>query len=183
MGAMAALLCVQCMAPAQAAEEHNRIEEQEVPRQLYECHLEMTRSAPPPEKAEPEAPPTRYSAIAETISQEERQLLALVVYHESRGEPEEGQEAVCEVVLNRVLSDKFPNSISQVIYQKEPLQFACSPYLTTAAIHEPEALERAEQVVEQVLTADTYQTAETTLFFSTGKPNRDCLQIEHHYFY
>ena len=44
-------------------------------------------------------------------------LLARLVYGEARGEPYKGQVAVAAVVLNRVKSSKFPNSISGVIYQ------------------------------------------------------------------
>lgn len=50
-------------------------------------------------------------------------LLARCVYGESRGEPYVGQVAVAAVVLNRVKSAAFPNSISGVIYQ--PYAFTC----------------------------------------------------------
>jgi N-acetylmuramoyl-L-alanine amidase len=45
-------------------------------------------------------------------------LLAQCIYSESRGEPYKGQVAVGAVVLNRVKSSAFPNSISGVIYQR-----------------------------------------------------------------
>ncbi len=45
-------------------------------------------------------------------------LLARLVYAESRGEPYVGQVAVASVVLNRVKSSQFPNTISGVIYQR-----------------------------------------------------------------
>lgn len=44
-------------------------------------------------------------------------LLAKLIYGESRGEPYTGQVAVGAVVMNRVKSSAFPNSISGVIYQ------------------------------------------------------------------
>ena len=44
-------------------------------------------------------------------------LLARLVYGEARGEPYTGQVAVAAVVLNRVKSSSFPNTISGVIYQ------------------------------------------------------------------
>lgn len=44
-------------------------------------------------------------------------LLARVIYGEARGEPYTGQVAVAAVVLNRVKSSKFPNTISGVVYQ------------------------------------------------------------------
>ena len=45
-------------------------------------------------------------------------LLARCIYGEARGECYEGQVAVGAVVLNRVKSPSFPNTISGVIYQK-----------------------------------------------------------------
>lgn len=44
-------------------------------------------------------------------------LLARLIYGEARGEPYTGQVAVGAVVMNRVRSSSFPNSISGVIYQ------------------------------------------------------------------
>ncbi len=44
-------------------------------------------------------------------------LLARLVYGEARGEPYTGQVAVAAVVLNRVKSSNFPNTIAGVIYQ------------------------------------------------------------------
>lgn len=44
-------------------------------------------------------------------------LLARVIYGEARGEPYTGQVAVGAVVLNRVKSSSFPNTISGVVYQ------------------------------------------------------------------
>lgn len=44
-------------------------------------------------------------------------LLSRVIYGESRGEPYTGQVAIGAVVMNRVKSSKFPNTISGVIYQ------------------------------------------------------------------
>lgn len=44
-------------------------------------------------------------------------LLARIIYGEARGEPYTGQVAVGAVVLNRVRSSSFPNTISGVIYQ------------------------------------------------------------------
>lgn len=44
-------------------------------------------------------------------------LLARLIYGEARGEPYTGQVAVAAVVLNRVKSSSFPNTIAGVIYQ------------------------------------------------------------------
>ena len=45
-------------------------------------------------------------------------LLARLVHGEARGEPYKGKVAVAAVVLNRVKSSSFPNTIAGVIYQK-----------------------------------------------------------------
>lgn len=50
-------------------------------------------------------------------------LLARLVYAEARSEPYKGQVAVAAVVLNRVRSSEFPNTIAGVIYQKNA--FSC----------------------------------------------------------
>ncbi len=44
-------------------------------------------------------------------------LLSRLIYGEARGEPYTGQVAVGAVVLNRVKSSSFPNTVSGVIYQ------------------------------------------------------------------
>ena len=45
-------------------------------------------------------------------------LLAKTIYAEGRGEPYTGQVAIGAVILNRVRSPEFPNTISGVVYQK-----------------------------------------------------------------
>lgn len=54
----------------------------------------------------------------ESITPEEYNLLARCVMAESGGEPSSVQEKVCEVILNRVDSNRFPNTIQDVIYEK-----------------------------------------------------------------
>ena len=56
------------------------------------------------------------AASASIISADHR-LLSKLVYAEARGESYKGQVAVAAVVLNRVSSASFPNTISGVIYQ------------------------------------------------------------------
>ena len=50
-------------------------------------------------------------------SSSDLELLAKCVYAEARGEPYTGQVAIAAVVLNRVKSPSFPNTIAGVIYQ------------------------------------------------------------------
>ncbi|XCP84966.1 cell wall hydrolase [Roseburia hominis] len=54
---------------------------------------------------------------AVTASTSDMNLLAALIYCEAVGEPYEGQVAVGAVVMNRVKSSSFPNSIREVIYQ------------------------------------------------------------------
>ena len=51
------------------------------------------------------------------FTQADVDLMAKAVYAESRGEPYTGQVAVAAVILNRVKSSSFPNSVYGVIYQ------------------------------------------------------------------
>ncbi len=57
------------------------------------------------------------SNAANSNSISDVQLLARAINGEARGESYEGQVAVGAVILNRVKSSKFPNSIAGVIYQ------------------------------------------------------------------
>lgn len=59
------------------------------------------------------------------VESEKKYLLARLVYAEAGSESDEHQQAVASVVLNRMNSDKFPDSIDEVIYQRNPLQYAC----------------------------------------------------------
>jgi len=51
------------------------------------------------------------------VTAEEMDLLLRTVYSEARGESFEGQVAVASVVINRVLDERFPNTIKGVIFQ------------------------------------------------------------------
>ncbi|KMY44153.1 Spore cortex-lytic enzyme [Bacillus sp. FJAT-27916] len=55
--------------------------------------------------------------IPSGFSESDINLMANAVYGESRGEPYEGQVAVAAVILNRVQSASFPNTVSGVIFQ------------------------------------------------------------------
>lgn len=64
---------------------------------------------------------TKPSNIPAGFSENDINLLAQAVYGESRGEPYQGQVAVAAVILNRLESSSFPNTVSDVIF--EPLAF------------------------------------------------------------
>ncbi|RKD32444.1 cell wall hydrolase [Thermohalobacter berrensis] len=66
-----------------------------------------------------------YISGKKKFSKYEKYLVAKAVHAEARGEPFKGQVAVASVILNRVESNKFPNTVYGVIYQ---------PYAFTAVI-------------------------------------------------
>ena len=60
---------------------------------------------------------TSSSSSSSTNNSSNVNLLARAIYGEARGEPYTGQVAVGAVIMNRVRSSKFPNTITGVIYQ------------------------------------------------------------------
>jgi len=67
--------------------------------------------------------------IAKPLTEKDYALLALTIYHEARGEPSHGQQAILEVVLNRVTDKK---SVKDVILA--PYQFSFTMMLGWFAI-------------------------------------------------
>lgn len=61
--------------------------------------------------------------IQEEIYMDELELLAQLVEAEAGNQPFEGKCLVVDVVLNRVESDLYPDTITEVIFQKDPVQF------------------------------------------------------------
>jgi spore germination cell wall hydrolase CwlJ-like protein len=55
----------------------------------------------------------------------ERKCLTDAIYFESRGEPESGQYAVAQVVMNRVRSPHYPDTICGVVYQNKNWRNRC----------------------------------------------------------
>lgn len=90
---------------------------------------------------QPDRSQTRYPGVQLTLEQED--LMAKVIWAEARGESDEGQQAVAEVVLNRLVSDRFPNTLYDVIYGEG--QFRSAPFLKDAAPSQAqyEAIEKA----------------------------------------
>lgn len=121
---------------------------------------------------------SRYAGVE--ISEEDVYTLACLVYHEARGESLEGQIAVVEVVLNRCISDEFPDTVEEVVFQKygDVWQFSPAPYIWTAepGAEQYEAVETARSETEYILT-------EETVYFSTA-PYNDHISaiIGNHYF-
>lgn len=66
---------------------------------------------------------TLASRGSSNVSQDDLYWLARAVYGEARGESYTGKVAVAAVILNRVQSKEFPDTIKEVIF--EPLAFTC----------------------------------------------------------
>lgn len=86
-------------------------------------------TSPRPEER-PKGSQVRYSgrwlrSLAKPTGGKQWACLAEAIYFEARGEPVEGQFAVAEVILNRVDSPKFPNSICKVVRQGTGRKHAC----------------------------------------------------------
>ncbi|MGR3374531.1 cell wall hydrolase [Pseudooceanicola nanhaiensis] len=81
--------------------------------------------------------------------------LAEALYFEARGETVKGQFAVAEVILNRVESPAFPNSICGVIHQGTGKKYACQFTYTCdgveEVIREPRAYQRVAKVAAAML--------------------------------
>ena len=82
------------------------------------------------------------------ISSDEFYEICRVVMNESGGEPYQTQVAVAETIINRVSSDKFPNTVIEVLYQ--PYQY--SHY------QNGEITDSVREAVKQALEYHTYDT-------------------------
>jgi len=90
----------------------------------------------------------------------EKRCLAEAVYFESRSEPEQGQAAVAQVVLNRVQSGLYPSTICGVVYQNRShykacqFSFACEG--RSLRITERESWATAVRIASEVMDGRTY---------------------------
>jgi hypothetical protein len=86
--------------------------------------------------------------------------LAQAVYFEARNEPTRGQEAVAQVVLNRVFSPYYPKDVCSVVYQNAHRHLSCQ--FTFACDGKPEAVTergawaRANRVAKAALDAKVW---------------------------
>lgn len=123
-----------------------------------------SRQTPTNTYGEPDQPktlPTTYEVATTNALTEfdaySHDLLSRLVTAESQGEPFIGQVAVAEVVLNRIASKDFPNSLYEVIYQ--PNQF--EP-VRNEMIDKPSTA-TAREAVDEALNGSN--TAHDALFF------------------
>lgn len=108
-----------------------------------------------------EPPRSRFThLVAAPRFERELRCLAEVVYFEARSEPERGQAAVAQVVLNRVQSELYPDTICGVVYQNRHRHLACQFTFAcegkSLRITEPEPWRVATRVSRAVFEGRTY---------------------------
>jgi len=124
----------------------------------------------------PEQEAGRYGAITE----EERELLARLVWLEARGESMDGQQAVAEVVLNRVAADNFPDTVEEVIFQG--LGTKSQQFSPAGRIGEAEPGADQYEAVEQALLGESILPMDVVYFSRGGENDRVWGRIGGHVF-
>lgn len=83
-----------------------------------------------------------------SYSQRDLECMAEALYHEARGEGTRGQQAVAEVILNRVDSRQFPSSVCGVINQPRQFSYTIGG---TKPMRNKAAILRARAIAEAAL--------------------------------
>lgn len=106
-----------------------------------------------------------FTATLEAKSYDSTQMncLALVGYHEAKGESDRGMIAVMQVTMNRVKSEKFANTICGVVHS--PNQYSWSKY--NPPIKEPKQYERAKRLAYEVVNGKHHDISGKALFFNS----------------
>jgi spore germination cell wall hydrolase CwlJ-like protein len=112
-------------------------------------------------RSEPEpSVPTR----ARSIDSSELECLTRVMLYEAGAEGREGQTAVGHVVLNRVRSSRFPNSICSVIYQRG--QFSS---IRSFSPPRNSRWNRAQDLARDIMAGETQSNVGTALYFHASR--------------
>ncbi len=114
------------------------------------------------------------------FTDEDRYLLANLIYCEAGGEPYEGQVAVGAVVINRLLSAVFPNTLSGVIYQRRQFEPVATGRLALA-LAENRATARCYSAADEAMRGVT--NVGNCVFFRTPIPGLTGINIGGHVFY
>ncbi len=115
-----------------------------------------------------------------TFTEDDRYLLANLIYCEAGGEPYEGQVAVGAVVINRVLSSVFPNTLSGVIYQSGQFEPVSTGRLALA-LAENRATDSCYRAADEAMSGVT--NVGNCVFFRTPIPGLTGINIGGHVFY
>ena len=116
-------------------------------------------------------------AAAEAAAQADKELLASLIFCEAGNQPYEGQVAVGAVVMNRVKSSTYPDTISDVIYQSGQFTPAMTGWLDSVRASSGYT-ESAMQAAEDALAGSN--PVGDCLYFSTGGWG---MQIGDHFFH
>ena len=123
-------------------------------------------------RAVPDAPtgPSFVAALGQRDRMRATLCLASAVYYEAATEPDEGQRAVAQVVLNRVRHPQWPHTICGVVYQGSSapgcqFSFACDGAMARAPMLS--AWIRARRVAERALAGDVYVPVGSATFYHT----------------
>ena len=106
------------------------------------------------ENQRPRTPAERLELDGASRAKAEK-CLTEVIYFEARGEAVRGQIAVAQVVVNRVFSGYYPNTVCGVVYQNKHRHLACQ--FTFACddvrdvVDEPDMWERAQKISKAML--------------------------------
>lgn len=79
------------------------------------------------------------------------------VYHEARGEPQDGWKAVIEVILNRSNMSEYPNSLCEVVHQNKQFSYRNGDKKNNLQYNEPKKLyEITKTVYEHLYNIDVH---------------------------
>lgn len=113
-----------------------------------------------PHAIDPSERPRYAALIAPEHMSKELRCLSEAIYFEARGEAEEGQAAVAQVVLNRVKSGLYPASVCGVVYQNrhrfKACQFSFSCEGRSLRITDAASWDTAVRVAKNVTEGTTY---------------------------
>ena len=124
---------------------------------------------------------SKWRDISEVEFEEsDRYLLANLIYCEAGGEPYAGQVAVGAVVINRVLSSVYPNTVTGVIYQKYQFSPVGSGRLAIA-MAENRATASCYKAADEAMSGQT--NVGNCVYFRTPIPGLTGIQIGGHIFY
>ncbi len=115
-----------------------------------------------------------------TFEENDRYLLANLIYCEAGGEPYAGQLAVGAVVINRVLSSVYPNTMTGVIYQKYQFSPVGSGRLALA-LSQNKATASCYKAADEAMKGQT--NVGNCVYFRTPIPGLTGIQIGGHIFY
>lgn len=115
-----------------------------------------------------------------TFEEGDRYLLANLIYCEAGGEPYAGQVAVGSVVINRVLSSVFPDTVVGVVYQRKQFSPVASGRLALA-LAENRATESCYRAADEAMAGMT--NVGNCVFFRTPIEGLTGISIGGHIFY